>query len=123
MAPLWPLLKSRFIFEKSSLKRQSADIWLSETPSIAGSSSFDSMYPRVMSFVKFEINKTKLIIVNLHLDHEKEDTRKEQLKVAIHEIKKNKGYKILDMGCFCIKNSIFRQQNKINKSSSLFSNC
>lgn len=68
----------------------SGDIWLSETPDIAGSLSFESTFPRLMTWAKLQIKdaNTNLLVVNCHLDHIKPQTRQEQIKVLIHEVKK-----------------------------------
>lgn len=66
----------------------SGDRWLSETPEIAGSSSFDSSFPRLMTWVKVQLKDSKqnFFIVNTHLDHVKQQTRLEQVKVLINEV-------------------------------------
>jgi endonuclease/exonuclease/phosphatase family metal-dependent hydrolase len=66
---------------------ESGDIWLSETPKVPGSSSFDSAFPRLCTWAKLTIKKEnqKLFVVNCHLDHVKEETRVSQVKVLIKE--------------------------------------
>jgi endonuclease/exonuclease/phosphatase family metal-dependent hydrolase len=68
----------------------SGDLWLSETPEIAESSSFDSAFPRLMTWAKIQIKGTeqKLFIVNTHLDHVKHETRLNQVRVLVQEIKR-----------------------------------
>jgi endonuclease/exonuclease/phosphatase family metal-dependent hydrolase len=68
----------------------SGDIWLSETPEIAGSRSFESAFPRLMtwSHIQLKDSDKKILVVNTHLDHVKQDTRIGQIKVLIAEIKK-----------------------------------
>lgn len=65
---------------------KSGDIWLSETPHIPGSSSFDSAFPRLATYAEIELNNKKLLVVNLHLDHLQATTRAEQAKVLVQEI-------------------------------------
>jgi endonuclease/exonuclease/phosphatase family metal-dependent hydrolase len=69
---------------------QGGDLWLSETPDIAGSLSFGSAFPRLMTWLKVQpIDKTEqLLLVNTHLDHVKRETRIEQCRVLIKEVKK-----------------------------------
>jgi endonuclease/exonuclease/phosphatase family metal-dependent hydrolase len=69
---------------------EAGDIWLSETPHIAGSSSFKSTFPRLCTWAKLfhQKNKLEILTYNLHLDHVLEETRKEQIKVLCSEIKK-----------------------------------
>lgn len=65
----------------------SGDIWLSKTPNIPGSSSFESAFPRLCTWIEVLYkNQTKFLIVNTHLDHIKESTRVSQIKVLIEEI-------------------------------------
>jgi endonuclease/exonuclease/phosphatase family metal-dependent hydrolase len=68
--------------------QSSGDIWLSETPDLAGSKSFDSAFPRLCTWIKASKDKDNFLLVNVHLDHVKEETRVEQIKVLIQEINK-----------------------------------
>lgn len=69
---------------------KSGDIWLSETPKVAGSSSFDSAFPRLCTWIIGAFKKTgrTFFLVNAHLDHVKESTRLEQIKVLLSECRK-----------------------------------
>lgn len=69
---------------------RSEDLWLSETPEIAGSLSFGSTFPRLMTWVKLQPknSKTNFFLVNTHLDHVKTETRINQIKVLAREIKR-----------------------------------
>src|SRR5690606_952487 len=71
---------------------KSEDLWLSETPQVAGSRSFDSAFPRLMTWVKLQPKNSSenLIVVNTHLDHIKEETRLCQINVLAEEISKIK---------------------------------
>lgn len=68
----------------------SGDIWLSKTPYENGSSSFDSAFPRLCSWASIKVLKSKkgFMIINLHLDHVKAQTRSSQIKVCLKEIDK-----------------------------------
>jgi endonuclease/exonuclease/phosphatase family metal-dependent hydrolase len=68
----------------------SGDMWLSETPDIAGSHSFESAFPRLMTWSKVQIKgkEQNLFIVNTHLDHIKPETRLSQSKVLVEAIKR-----------------------------------
>ncbi len=71
----------------------SGDIWLSNTPYEAGSSDFDSAFPRLSTWIKAKYisNGCYFFYINCHLDHVKEETRIEQARVLVSEaIKKNK---------------------------------
>jgi endonuclease/exonuclease/phosphatase family metal-dependent hydrolase len=68
----------------------SGDIWLSETPEIAGSKSFNSAFPRLFTYLKFQpVNSAQnLFLVNTHFDHVKSQTRVEQAKVLASEVRR-----------------------------------
>lgn len=84
MYPTFFVKKNKFEMMRSE------DIWLSETPDIAGSRSFDSAFPRLMTWMKIQpVNsQIDLWLVNTHLDHIKEETRLGQIRVLTCEIKK-----------------------------------
>lgn len=68
---------------------ESGDIWLSETPHVPGSKSFGSAFPRLATWARVRSRRQTLLVANLHLDHQRPDTRLEQIKVfttAIREI-------------------------------------
>lgn len=69
--------------------QNSCDIWLSETPHIPGSKSFDSLFPRLATVALVKMNETQqeFAICNVHLDHIKEETRIAQVNVLIPELK------------------------------------
>jgi endonuclease/exonuclease/phosphatase family metal-dependent hydrolase len=68
----------------------SGDIWLSTTPHVPGSISFNSAFPRLCTWIKARQIKTdkQLFYINVHLDHHYEETRKEQISVLLSESKK-----------------------------------
>lgn len=67
----------------------SGDIWLSETPQIAGSKSFDSTFPRLVTWMKgvFKETKQSFLAASIHLDHMKSRTREQQAKILVQELK------------------------------------
>lgn len=69
----------------------SEDLWLSETPDIAGSLSFESTFPRLMTWVKVQPKNSnkKMLFVNTHLDHVKQLTRENQIQVLISQVLRN----------------------------------
>lgn len=69
---------------------RSEDIWLSETPHVAGSKSFESAFPRLFTWMKIQPKNVKMnfIVVNTHLDHVKQETRLGQIQVLAQEVKK-----------------------------------
>lgn len=66
---------------------ESGDIWLSQTPSLAGSSSFDSSFPRLFTWIKaiHRESMRSFFCVNTHLDHVLPETRREQIEVLIQQ--------------------------------------
>lgn len=94
-----------FFVRKSTIDLiRSDDWWLSTTPEVAGSLSFGSAFPRLMTWMTVHPKESpkKLLIVNTHLDHVKRETRVEQVKVLLKEIKrlKEKGAQLIIMGDF-----------------------
>lgn len=84
MYPTFFVRKNNFELMKSE------DIWLSETPDVAGSKSFGSAFPRLMTWMKIQpVNsENDLWLVNTHLDHMKEETRLGQISVLANEVKR-----------------------------------
>lgn len=82
----------------------SGDMWLSETPEIAGSLSFESAFPRLMTWTRIQVKNSdvNLTIVNTHLDHVKQQTRVQQVRVLCEEINKiwDKQSALIIMGDF-----------------------
>ncbi len=100
-----PRMYPSFFIKKNFIHvLKSQDIWLSETPDVAGSSSFNSAFPRLMTWIKIQLNHTneKFFIVNTHLDHVNQETRIHQIKVLCHELMKirDDDSKIIIMGDF-----------------------
>ncbi len=83
---------------------RSDDLWLSETPDVAGSSSFGSSFPRLLTWIKVQPKNLdfNFFVVNTHLDHVKPQTRIQQTKVLVQEIQKRKGpeSRLIIMGDF-----------------------
>ena len=72
----------------------SGTIWLSETPGVKYSKSFDSVCHRVASWAVLENKETgeKHTHLNTHLDHVLEKTRTAQIKVFIDKLTELKQY-------------------------------
>lgn len=86
MYPTFFLRKDKFEILKSE------DLWLSETPGIAGSLSFGSAFPRLMTWMKIQPKNSdvNILFINTHLDHVKAETRHEQIKVLVSQVAKLK---------------------------------
>lgn len=82
----------------------SEDLWLSESPNVAGSKSFDSAFPRLMTTAYLQLKNTeqKFLLVNTHLDHVKTQTRTSQVQVLTQELKRiwNKEAALIILGDF-----------------------
>lgn len=66
---------------------ESGDLWLSDTPNMVGSKSFDSTFPRLATWTLLELqNEKKIFIVNTHLDHIDTNTRQKQVTVLLNEL-------------------------------------
>lgn len=82
----------------------SYDHWLSTTPEIAGSASFGSAFPRLVTWLKAKPKDSDLnfMFINTHLDHVKSETRIEQIKVLVSEVKKHfePNLRVIIMGDF-----------------------
>lgn len=93
-----------FLLEKYFEFLGSGDVWLSETPTVAGSRSFDSAFPRLMTWAQVQMkdSEQKFLIINTHLDHIKSSTRVEQVKVLAREVKRlwDKQSQLLILGDF-----------------------
>jgi len=92
-----------FFFDEKKLKLlDSYDVWLSKTPTIAGSSDFSSAFPRLMTAAHFlELSSQETFwVFNVHLDHILESTRESQATVMIDEIKKLSPKSFILMGDF-----------------------
>ncbi|MGE3609080.1 MAG: endonuclease/exonuclease/phosphatase family protein [Bacteriovoracaceae bacterium] len=80
------------------------DTWLSTTPQVPGSSSFDSAFPRLMTsaIVRVKNQGGEFLLINTHLDHIKQETRINQIQVLINEVKKfwNKEQALIILGDF-----------------------
>ena len=81
---------SIFFNPKRVRVKNSGDIWLSETPEVPGSLSFQSKFPRLATWIEgqFVRGKKGFFYINTHLDHLQETTRTKQIKVLISQIPK-----------------------------------
>jgi len=77
------------IFYKADAFRRvsSGGYWLSETPHISGSASWDSSYPRLANWLRLIDRETgrEFRIVNTHLDHISQPAREEQARVIVED--------------------------------------
>lgn len=81
---------SFFLKENKFELLDSNDHWLSDTPDVPGSMSFNSLFPRLMTWIKIRPLNSSLnfLVINTHFDHLEEMTRIGQMNVFIQEIKK-----------------------------------
>ena len=76
-------------------REEHGTFWLSETPDVAGSKSWDSSLPRIATFARL-IERSEglpvgrrsraLYVFNVHLDHQGAKARVEQMKVVLDRI-------------------------------------
>ena len=72
---------------------QSKTFWLSETPEVAGSKSWDAAITRIVTWIKFKDKKTKKIFFafNTHFDHIGKVARRESAKILLQKVKEIAG--------------------------------
>lgn len=82
---------------------ESGTFWLSETPDVAGSKSWDSSLPRVATWARFKDKKEgkELLVINTHFDHKGTVARVEAAKI-IRKVatEKGKGIAVIVTGDF-----------------------
>lgn len=68
---------------------ESGDLWLSETPNMPGSYSFNSAFPRLATWalVKPHHSEQSFFVINTHLDHVHSETRQKQIAVLLNEMR------------------------------------
>jgi len=91
-----------FINTKKFEILRSGDIWLSDTPAVAASKSFESAFPRLCVWAEVQLKNTemKFMLVNTHLDHVLQDTRKMQAQVLINQVRNINKLPVILMGDF-----------------------
>jgi len=64
--------------------------WLSETPDVPGSMSWNTAFPRVCSYVFLKDRRTgaKFCFANTHLDHKSEEARKRGIELIVKRMRK-----------------------------------
>jgi endonuclease/exonuclease/phosphatase family metal-dependent hydrolase len=68
---------------------KSQTFWLSETPAVPGSKSWDAAITRIVTWAKFKDKKTKKIFFafNTHFDHMGKVARRESAKIILDKVK------------------------------------
>jgi endonuclease/exonuclease/phosphatase family metal-dependent hydrolase len=85
---------SAIFYDTTRLKvLESSTFWLSETPEVPGSKSWDAAITRVASWAKFQDIKTKKIFFhfNTHFDHRGAEARLKSAELILVQIKKIAG--------------------------------
>ena len=72
---------------------QTKTFWLSETPEVPGSKSWDAAITRIVTWIKFRDKKTKKIFFafNTHFDHIGQVARRESAKILLQKVKEIAG--------------------------------
>ncbi len=68
--------------------QRSGTFWLSETPEVPASKSWDSSLPRVATWGVFRSDEVDLLVANTHFDHRGEQARLESARLLRHRISK-----------------------------------
>lgn len=68
---------------------KSGTFWLSQTPEVPGSKSWDAAITRIVSWAKFKDRKTKktFFVFNTHFDHIGKQARAESAKLILEKVK------------------------------------
>jgi endonuclease/exonuclease/phosphatase family metal-dependent hydrolase len=86
---------SAIFYKKEYLMAQdSGTFWLSETPTVPGSKSWDAAITRVCSWVKLKVNDShqrNFFVFNTHFDHIGETARLNSMKLIAQKIKEIAG--------------------------------
>lgn len=113
-------------YKHSEVKlKETEDFWLSETPSMPGSKSWESSLPRMCTVAHFSMKDEKeLLLYNTHLDHVSQTARENGIKTIIKHMDKNQNVKLptLLMGDFNSepKNNVIHYLSRINFLSSCY---
>lgn len=77
-------------------------LWLSETPDVPGSKSWDSSLPRMATWVRLwdKSNSANIFVINTHFDHRGSNARLESAKLLYEFVKANAKYPIILTGDF-----------------------
>jgi len=72
---------------------QSQTFWLSETPAIPGSKSWDAAITRIVTWARFKDKKTKRVFFafNTHFDHMGKKARAESARIILNKVKEIAG--------------------------------
>ena len=71
-----------FYDQRKLVLSESGDIWLSRSPLEPGSRSFGSEFARLCTWAIF---RPDLLVINVHLDNARFDTREQQIRVLLKE--------------------------------------
>ena len=85
---------SAIFYDTTQLKAlQSGMLWLSQTPSVAGSKGWAAAYPRVITWAKFKHKKSgkNFVAFNTHFDHMGKEARRESAHMVLKTVKEIAG--------------------------------
>jgi len=101
---------SAIFYDKSVFRLYNSDtFWLSDTPEIPGTPSWDSYHPRVCTFGVFEklnneVLNNRYIIYNCHLEYRSRYARKKSMEVINQHVSENfPTYEIILLGDFNVE--------------------
>ncbi|MCM3717727.1 endonuclease/exonuclease/phosphatase family protein [Fictibacillus phosphorivorans] len=98
---------SPILYQKDKVElHDSTTFWLSETPEVEGSMSWDTSFPRICTWGEFSLKaepSTRFRIFNTHLDHISEEARIQGIRLikdTIHSINEKQPLPTILMGDF-----------------------
>jgi endonuclease/exonuclease/phosphatase family metal-dependent hydrolase len=95
---------SAIFYDTTRLRLLQTDMfWLSETPQVPGSKSWDAAITRMVTWAKFSDRKTKKVffVFNTHFDHVGKVARRESAHIILNKIKEIAGnYPVVLTGDF-----------------------
>lgn len=78
------------MFRKDRLELVDTDMfWLSETPSVPGSKSWETSYPRICTFARLKVRSTgkTFVFFNTHLDHQRTEAKVNGIRMVLSRMK------------------------------------
>lgn len=84
---------SAILYDKDKLDLIEHDqFWLSETPEVVGSSSWESACPRICTWARFKLKddqSQEILAFNTHLDHVSQEAREKGIELILEKAKKD----------------------------------
>ncbi|XMB72015.1 endonuclease/exonuclease/phosphatase family protein [Mycoplasmatota bacterium WC30] len=77
-------------------------LWLSDTPEVVGSKSWDTALPRIVTYAMLldDVTNKEFVVFNIHLDHRSESARRNGLNLVVELMLDFEDYPIILTGDF-----------------------